>query len=219
MKPFNSYFVQIAKGTDIIFDRNYQTTTYFAPRRNRGISEVRTGVTLTQDDRTEHIGLLYGNYTDEYEINADLVKMFGFAPVLSGYSLAQGEALAFQAVSIDSLYPIPVGYRNANSTTMTFAFDTERYTNNGLGALWLYDSQLNKYTNLLRENYTFVPSANKEENRFYITIELDVPTDTENVFEINKETIFDILGRRMTEVYSNGIYIIFKNGKYTKVIQ
>lgn len=219
MKPFNSYFVQIAAGVNIIFDRDAQVYyTMFSPRRNRS-SELRTGVTLTQGDRTEHIGLLYGNHTDEYEINADLAKMFGSVPVMYAYSLSHGEALAFQAVSIDSIYPIPIGYRNAKVAPMVFAFDDERYMHDKLSALWLYDSELNTYTNLLHSEYEFAPNSVTDAGRFYITIELDVPTNVEDVNAVNTELVFDILGRPATHVYSNGVYVIYSDGKYTKVVR
>ena len=220
MKPFNSYFVQVKNSENIEFRRDWFVTMggSFLPKRN-GISELRTGVTLTQDNQTEHIGLLYGNYTDEYEINADLAKMFGFASVMYAYSLSQNEQLAFQAVSIDSIYPIPVGYKNAKIEPMEFAFDNTRYTKYGLSALWLYDSKLNTHTNLLHEKYTFTPAATSEDNRFYITAELDVPTGIENTQIVNNDCIFDILGRKMNYIPNNGVYIIYKDGRYIKVLK
>ena len=224
MKPFNSYFVQVSTSDDIEFRRDWLVAIggcSYAPKRVHGISEVRTGVTLTQNNRTEHIGLLYGDYTDQYEINADLAKMFGFAPVMYAYSLSQNEQLAFQAISIDSIYPIPVGYRNAKIEPMTFAFDNTRYTSERLAAVWLYDSNLNKYTNLLNNDYTFTPNTTNEDNRFYVTVEFneDIPTDINNVNIENEYFVFDILGRRISETFTDGVYIIYENGKYTKVMK
>lgn len=220
LKPFNSYFIQTISDGEIEFER-YNLQYMFLPKRVRDISELRTGITLTQNNRTEHIGLLYGNYTDEYEINADLAKMFGFAPVMYAYSLSQNEQLAFQAVSIDSIYPIPVGYRNAKIEPMTFAFDNTRYTSERLAAIWLHDSNLNKHTNLLNSDYTFTPNTTNEDNRFYITVEfnVDIPTDIDNVKIENEYFVFDILGRRISETFTNGVYIIYENGKYTKVMK
>ena len=191
----------------------------YAPKRVKGNKELKTGITITQEGRTEHIGLLYGEYTDEYEINADLAKMFGNAPVLYAYSLSQCEALAFQAVSIDSIYPIPLGFKNAKISTMTFAFDSKRYTNSRLLAIWLHDSMLNKHTNLLYDDYTFIPSSSNEDNRFYITVEFDVATDIENVFYDDQEYAFDILGRKVSDIYTNGVYVVYRGGKYIKIIK
>lgn len=224
MKPFNSYFVQVEDSTAIEFRRSQLISMgggSYAPKRVHGISEVRTGVTLAQNNRTEHIGLLYGDYTDRYEINADLAKMFGFAPVMYAYSLSQNEQLAFQAVSIDSIYPIPVGYRNAKIEPMTFAFDNTRYTSERLSAIWLYDSNLNKHTNLLNSDYTFTPNTTNEDNRFYITVEfnVDISTDIDNAKIENEYFVFDILGRRISKTFTNGVYIIYENGKYTKVMK
>ena len=218
IKPFNCYFIQVENSEDVSFERENLVYTC-APKRLRGNKELKTGITLTQEDRTEHIGLLYGNYTDEYEINADLAKMFGNAPVLYAYSLSQGEALAFQAVSIDTIYPIPVGFKNAKINTMTFAFDSKRYTNSCLSAIWLHDSKLNKHTNLLYDDYTFVPSSSNEDNRFYITVEFDVATDIENVFYDDQEYAFDILGRKVSDIYTNGVYVVYRGGKYIKIIK
>lgn len=220
MKPFNSYFVQLHEGTDIIFDRDYLVAMgTYSPRRDRSRSGLRTGITLSQGDREEHIGLVYGDYTDEYEINADLAKMFGNASAMYAYSLSKGVALAFQAVSIDSIYPIPLGYKNAKISPMTFAFDSARYVNDGLYAIWLYDSKLNTHTNLLHEEYVFMPGSPSEDNRFYITIEFDVLTDINTENELNKELIFDILGRRVSSIYHNGVYIVHKNRECVKVIR
>lgn len=220
LKPFNSYFIQTVDNGEIEFER-HQLQHHHSPKRlMQSIKEVRTGITLTQDERTESIGLLYGDYTDEYEINADLAKMFGNAPVLYAYSLLKNTPLAFQAVPIDSLYPIPVGYKNAKNSTMTFAFDNEKYTKERLSAIWLYDSKLNKHINLLYNDYVFTPNSQTENDRFYITIEFNtITTDINNIEIENNNFIFDILGRRVSDIYKDGIYIILKNKKYTKIIK
>ena len=104
---------------------------------------------------------------------------------------------------------------------MTFSFDNERYINERLDAIWLYDTALNTYTNLLNSDYTFTPNSLNEDNRFYITIEFktNIPTNIENTNTEYKDFIFDVLGRRISNTYKNGIYIIFEKGKYNKVIR
>ena len=102
---------------------------------------------------------------------------------------------------------------------MTFAFDNERYTNNRLSAIWLYDATLNTHTNLLRNNYEFTPNSSHEDNRFYITIEFDIPTDIDEIYVEDKHMIFDILGRRISDIHSKGVYITYKDKKYIKVIR
>lgn len=218
IKPFNSYFIQVENSEDITFERE-NLVYYYLPKKESSRSELRTGITLTQENRTEHIGLLYGDYTDEYEINADLAKMFGSTPVMYAYSLANREALAFQAVSIDSLYSIPVGYRNASTSAMKFAFDSERYTNTRLSAIWLYDSKLNEHINLLKENYEFNPYSSNEDTRFYVTVEFDISVDLDYTSESSEGLVFDVLGRRMSNTPNKGMYVLFKNEKYIKVVR
>jgi hypothetical protein len=221
LKPFNVYFIQTINNGDIIFEKKNLAHNP-APARKHIKNEHQFGITLSQNGTVEHIGLLYGDFSTDYEINADLSKMFGFGNQMSAYSLLNNDPLAFQALPLENITnAVPLGYRNANISNMTFKYDFERYSDSELNAVWLFDIVNNSFTDLLTNDYTFTPNATNEDNRFYISFELksNVTTSVDNVTFDFEDMYFDILGRR-THLLENGVYIIKnKNGKYIKVIR
>lgn len=221
LKSFNVYFIQTIDNGDIIFKKKNLAHNP-APAHKHIKNEHQFGITLSQNGTIEHIGLLYGDFSTDYEINADLSKMFGFGNQMSAYSLLNNDPLAFQALPLENITnAVPLGYRNANISNMTFKYDFERYSDSELNAVWLFDIVNNSYTDLLTNAYTFTPNATNEDNRFYISFELksNVTTSVDNVTFDFEDMHFDILGRR-TYLLENGVYIIKnKNGKYIKVIR
>jgi len=99
-------------------------------RNNSIISELETGIVLTQGNHSDHIGFLYGNYTNDYELNADLVKEFGNNSKLSLYSLNNNIMHSFLALPYESIGAIiPIGFKNGSTESMMFSFDNKRYIN------------------------------------------------------------------------------------------
>ena len=222
LKPFNSYFVQTSAGDGIMFSKDDFAATP-APRRTQGndvIEELETGILLTQGNRTEQIGLLFGDYTYDYELNADLLKEIGEAQPMSAYSLQGSTPLAFQALPAEAMArPILLGYRKAQSGLMTFSFDDSQYDRNLLDGLWLTDIFTGQVTNLLVEDYTFTPESAQDDNRFYLSCErrkvVDVTTNAEETTQ--QRTIirvFDMFGREMhgdVNALPQGVYILMDN--------
>lgn len=224
MSPFNCYFVQADdKASSITIALADRAAS--APRRNytsnkTETQEIETGLMLSQGDNKDHIGLLFGNYTDSYELNADLAKEFGEEQPMSAYSLMGTTPLAFQALSVESMArPIPLGYRKANMSPMTFSFDDSQYDRNLLDGLWLTDILTGQVTNLLVEDYTFTPESEQDDSRFYLSCErrkvVDVTTDVE---EINQQRriirVYDMFGREMhgdVNALPQGVYILMDN--------
>ena len=230
MKPFNSYFTQTSFGSKIQFNKIPEEAS--APRRasedNNAIEELETGIILSQGDKSDCVGLLFGDFTDNYELNADLAKEFGSAQPMSAYSLMGTTPMAFQALSIDAMTrPIPVGYRKAGSEQMTFSFDDSRYNRSLIDGLWLTDIVTGQVTNLLVEDYTFTPESAQDDSRFYLSCErrkvVDVTTDVE---EANQQRniirVFDMFGREMRGDINSlpqGVYVLMDNlGNTTKEI-
>ena len=231
--PFNSYFTQTSLGDKLYFGKIPEGLPASAPRRasatdSDDIEELETGILLSQGDRTDHVGLLFGDFTDNYEINADLAKEFGSAQPMSAYSLMGTTPMAFQALSIDAMArPIPVGYRKAGNEQMTFSFDDNRYDRSLIDGLWLTDIVTGQVTNLLVEDYTFTPESAQDDSRFYLSCErrkvVDVTTDVEEIEQ--QRTIirvFDMFGREMhgdINSLPQGVYVLMDNlGNTTKEI-
>lgn len=223
--PFNSYFTQTSYGDKIMFGKIHAAA---APQRlteeeeGNLVEDLKTGILLTQDERSDRINLLFNDYfTYDYELNADLVKMFGSAQPLSAYSLmTDATPLAFQALPMEAINrPIQVGYRKADMSPMTFSFDDSRYDRNLLEALWLTDQVTGKVTNLMLEDYTFMPEATQDDNRFFLSLEKRKVVDvTTAVDEVNQERtithIYDMLGREINTSYNmlpQGVYVITDN--------
>ena len=228
MKPFNSYLTQTSVGSKLQFAKI--TTPLAAPRRAQTSSEedveiIRTGLLLTQGEDVDHIGLLFGDYSYDYEVNADLAKQFGEAQPMSVYSLMGNIPMAYQALPIDAMNrPVPVGYRKADITSMTFSFDDSRYAREQIEGLWLTDLVTGQTVNLLDEDYTFTPESAQDDSRFYLSCErpkvVEIATDVEETTQ--QQTIirvFDMFGREMhgdVNALPQGVYILMDNLGNTK---
>lgn len=223
MKPFNSYFTQTSYGDKLLFAKITEPVS--APGRRAAddsneSEEIEAGVILSQGSNTDHIGLLFGDFTEAYELNADLAKEFGSAQPMSAYSLLASTPMAFIALPMEGINrPVPVGYRKAEMSEMTFSFDDSRYDRNLLEALWLTDQVTGKVTNLMLEDYTFMPEATQDDNRFFLSLEKRKVVDvTTAVDEVNQERtithIYDMLGREVNTSYNmlpQGVYVITDN--------
>ena len=229
MKSFNCYFTQTIAGDGLLFAKSDRAQ--MAPRRRAAAQyttqEIEVGITLTQGEQVDHTGLLYGDYTDAYEVNADLAKQFGQLQPMSLYSLNNGQPLAYQALAMDDISrSVPLGYRKADNAPMTFAWD-EDYDRSEIEEVWLTDMVTGENTNLLLEPYTCTPSLEQADQRFYINI---VPKNTKNITTSIDETfspedvvrVIDMLGRDVPLAPSelpNGVYVLINaNGQSKKVM-
>lgn len=220
MLPFNSYLTQTPNGDKLLFAKIPEEAP--APHRasaanNYAMEELETGIILSQGESSDHLGLLFGNFTDNYELNADLTKEFGEAQPLSTYSLMGTTPMAYLALSMDAITrPIPLGYRKAESEQMTFSFDKSRYNPNQLEGLWLTDIVTGETVNLLVEDYTFTPESEQDDSRFYLSCERRKVVDvTTNVDEATQQRtiirVFDMFGREMhgdVNALPQGVYIL-----------
>ena len=227
LQAFHSYFTQTQAECDALTFAKADRASSAPARRvaaNKAVEDLEFGITLTQGSFSDHTGMLYGDYTDAYEINADLAKQFGSSQPMSLYTLSGSQALAYQAVSMEALEEaIPLGYRNASVAEATFAFDDTRYNRNGLEGVWLTDNYTGAVVNLLDEDYTFTPNEAQEDNRFYLTAKQkyqpQTPTDIdETVTETKIIHIYDMLGREMrnTDLLPRGVYVLVDSSGNSK---
>lgn len=177
--PGWSFFVQFAKDGTLTFENTGQTNSsslpIYAPQRTMDstLTRIKTGVILSTADgeTSDKFGLIISDrYTQDYEVGADLEKMFGNGYTLATYSLSQGTRLAFNALSTaEAAQVIPVGYRAPEAGQYTFAINP-RYATEGLLRVELIDYQTGDLTDLLTSTYTFTTSRTQDDTRFAIHV-------------------------------------------------
>ena len=192
LRPGWSFFVQIGTtGTLSFLAANQQADSdlpIYAPQRTKDttLTRIKTGVILSSADgeTSDKFGLIISDrYTTDYEVGADLEKMFGNGYTLATYSLSQGTRLAFNALSTaDAAQVIPVGYRAPEAGQYTFALNP-RYPTDGLLRLELIDYQTGDLTDLLTSSYTFTTTRTQDDTRFaihasYTDQQAETPTGT-----------------------------------------
>lgn len=232
LKAFNVYFIQTKTAGEAYF--TFDGTRPSAPARylmaphEPSETEKELGISLSSADRTDYTGILYGpDFSPAYELNADLAKMFGNAVVLQLYTLAGGEKRAFNALALsDTATAVPLGYRDAPTGELTFAFDFAHYDAAAWDAVWLTDYVTGTMTNLLVEPYTFINSTAHNEQRFALWATPYQPKDTPTDVDSQKtgtmqDGIYDLLGRRMrggNRALAPGVYVIIRNGESRKEV-
>ena len=217
MKPFNSYFVQTVEGDALSFvlsDRRQ-----YAPSRvPRTTRDIELGILITDNSTSDCAGIMFGEYTSDYELNADLLKEFGDNSRLSLYFTHGGIQHSFLALPSDMISnPVSVGVKNSKSNDLVFSLTD---TSGDVEGVWLFDSNENTYTDLMKADYAFAKSSNDGGGRFYLTVvkkQEDVPTGTNTVLPAHEGVSYDVLGRR-TDAKNPGVYIISVGGKYKKEV-
>ena len=224
---FHSYFIQAATEGNLVFTLSRRAQN--APIRRATLTEdpnteIAFGLVLSDGTKEDQTGLLYGeSFTDAYELNADLVKMFGSSQGLSLYSLANDEARAFNALAKTNITnSVPLGFRNAEPGELTIAFDSTHYDASPLEAVWLTDNEAGMTVNLLEETYRFTTAVAQNNTRFSLYATLRSPQITTNIESTSIDTlsgdgVYDILGRRVTTNNPPaGVYIIIEKGQKRK---
>lgn len=229
IKPFNTFFIQAAAAGDLVFTLSQRALS--APSRSNSAApadELAYGLILRSTDSADRTGLLYGDtFTDNYEMNADLVKLSGSSPVLEFYSLAGNDMRAFNALpAADITRPVPLGFRNAQTGEMVIAFDSDHYAAEPLQAVMLTDRETGRTVNLLDSDYRFTTDRAQSNERFTVYA-LRAPDTTTGLNDHIGRTsdqsttvnIYDILGRRLSgDRLPQGIHIIMQNGQSRKEI-
>ena len=186
---------------------------------------IRTGIMISGADRTDRTGfVISGDYTQAYEIGADLEKAINSytrkgvtSYSLNLYSLNDdNQQLAFNGLSEeDALDTIPLGVTTHADGEYTFSFDADWYGVKAqyIESMELIDYQLHESTDLLYNIYSFHASANQVINdRFALVIRLkknttDTPTGWEDVETKTGE---------LRKIVRNGhLFIIRDNDIYT----
>lgn len=219
------FFVQFGKNGTLSFavDGQEQSSSLpiYAPKRE-DMPEVKTGIILSNGDKSDQATLLISDKysADEYEINADLEKMFGNGYTLATYSLSRDTRLAYNAMSMsDAKKVIPIGFRAPEDGEYTFALNP-RYANAAVERVDLIDYQTGEVTNLMMSDYTFTSVRTQDDERFALNVVpmANMPTEIEqsaisgqqsvarkividdHVYIIRNGQMFDVTGKRVKEI-------------------
>lgn len=207
LRPGWSFFVQIGKSGTLTFattDRE-ASSPLLAPAQSH--SEQELTLLLNHGAKSDHTGLILSDaYTTDYEIGADLEKMFGEGFTLSVYTLSGNTRLAYNALSREAATQlIPVGFRAPEDGEYTFSLPDESPTE-GIERIDLIDYETGYLTNLPSAPYTFSTTRTESESRFAITITYskETPTDTEAPFGKGNKRIEKVLIQQQLYIIIDG---------------
>lgn len=211
--PGWSFFVQTAETGTLTFASGNLSADYDMPisAPQQGIQPVlRAGIILSDNHSSDKTTFLISDqYTDAYEIGADLEKLLGDSYALAVYSLSNGNRLAFNAMDSTALTSnIPIGVRLPADDTYTFSVNS-RYASPLIGRMELIDNEQGIVADLLQEDYTFTASRMLNDQRFALRITLASQMST----RLPDDAQTALPGTR--KLISNGhLYIIHSNRLY-----
>ncbi len=218
------FFIQFAKSGTLTFavagQQENSSLPIYAPKREN-MPIVKTGIILSRGEKSDKTTLLINDkYSTEYEIGADLEKMFGNGYTLATYSLSHDTRLAYNAMSTeDAKKVIPIGFRAPEDGEYTFSLNS-RYAEAAVERVDLIDYQTGEVTNLMMSNYTFTTGRTQDDERFALNVVpmAKVPTGMEDTDVRNQRSdvrkiilddkmyiiydglMYDATGKRVTEI-------------------
>ena len=218
------FFIQFAKSGTLTFavagQQENSSLPIYAPKRE-DMPIVKTGIILSRGEKSDKTTLLINDkYSTEYEIGADLEKMFGNGYTLATYSLSRDTRLAYNAMSTeDAKKVIPIGFRAPEDGEYTFSLNP-RYAEAAVERVDLIDYQTGEVTNLMMSNYTFTTGRTQDDERFALNVVpmAKVPTGMEDTDVRNQRSevrkiilndkmyiiydglMYDATGKRVTEI-------------------
>lgn len=172
LKPFKSFFVQIATGGELSFAlASRQNSPARHLQQATTSREVEFEVLLSNGKQSDNTGLLiYEEFTPAYEINADLEKMIGS---MSVYTIYGGYKLAYNALSpINASEWIPVGYIAPAAGEYTLSLDDVEKIVEQVEHVYIIDYNANNIVDLMDEEYKFTTDKEQNDNRFAINVVL-----------------------------------------------
>ncbi len=185
------FFVQIETSGNLTFlsakEAQNSDLPYAAPRREQAnMPTLKTGIILSGNDASDKTTILVSDKYSaaEYEINADLEKMFGEdSYTLATYSLSGSTRLAYNAMSnADAANIIPIGYRAPADGDYTFSINPRYVENGAFESVNLIDYETGIVTDLMSYSYTFSTERTQNDTRFALNVtkRQDTTTDIEN---------------------------------------
>lgn len=185
------FFVQVETSGNLKFlsasEAEDEAMPIYAPKREQERKPtVKTGIILTGANAKDKTTILVSDKYSaaEYEINADLEKMFGEnGYTLATYTLSGETRLAYNAMNnADIMNVIPVGYRAPEEGEYTFSINPRYAESEAFEQVNLIDYEEGVITNLLQSSYSFTTARTQNDARFAINVvkRQYMPTDIEN---------------------------------------
>ena len=220
LMPGWCFFVQVEETGNLIFLEDQQASSsssiYEAPHRDKAMPTLKTGIILSGAEASDKTTILVSDKYSaaDYEINADLEKMFGEnGYTLATYSLFGSTRFAYNALSnADAANIIPIGYRAPADGEYTFSINPRYAENGAFEQVNLIDYETGIMTDLLLYSYTFSTERTQLDTRFALNVvpRQNTPTDIETV---GGEGINDANGPRKVLI-NDKMYIIVDGKMY-----
>lgn len=227
LKPSSAFLIQAPKDGTIVFGTGKRASS--APSYRREVQDEpapvqKAYIILSGDEAEDMMGLRIGaQYTEDYEINADLEKLLSNGNTLRTYMHYGDLNMAYVAINetLAQEY-IPVSVRIPADGEYTYSLHWASRIDE-LEGVYLYDYSTGQVTNLIEENYTFVAEAGTIHNRFAINAikgQRDTPTD----IDIGQAVGETDRSKPIKFLYRDKVYILFGSelydatGKHVKTI-
>jgi len=171
------FFVQVSENATVSFaaagQEDDSSLPIYAPKREQAMPTVKTGIILSSETASDKTTILVSDKysVTDYEINADLEKMFGNGYTLATYSLAGTTRLVYNAMSnSDATNVIPIGYRAPADGEYTFAINPRYAENGAFEHVNLIDYETGFVTDLLVSSYSFATERTQNDERFALNV-------------------------------------------------
>ncbi|MBR1809947.1 MAG: InlB B-repeat-containing protein [Paludibacteraceae bacterium] len=182
LRPEWSFFVQVGKTGTITFKKDNQTsdnsTPIYAPRKVVSQHIYHASVLLTDGEAEDKANLIISDrYSTDYEVGADLEKMFGSGGVLRLYTISDGTRLVYNALPATAAEEIPVGYIAPKAGRYMFLLPEDADMSD-IEAVYLTDHLENRTVDLMWVMYEFDTEAGQNDTRFTLSVVLRAPEIT-----------------------------------------
>ena len=228
LKPASGFFIQAENpaATYVTFASS-NIVPPSAPTRfkttTEAIPEQEAYIRLSYEGGKDQMGLIIGeDYTENYEVNADLAKVLGDAGFVKTYMQYGGMDMAYVAInSMLAQQWIPVTVILPEAGEYTFSLTNSSVVEQLEGVYLIDYANDNQVTNLIDEDYVFTSEAGTIGNRFSINAivgERQTPTDVdiigadkdskepikflyhEKVYIYHHGVIYDATGKKVREI-------------------
>lgn len=211
MTPFTSYFVQIGAADPLDPDPTQEQGIEFhatkisrspvrrAPEEYEEVEDTHpvwcaVDITNSKDEKDETTLLISNDFTDNYDMMNDLVKMRGdyyqYAQITTKPVLAsrnnEGE-MAFNALpDASAVAGVPLNFFAAYQGTYTISYNDKFDRDNEVKEVKLLDTKDNKWYDLMSEPYEFTSGRENNTERFILSVRVErkkpqTPTGLEDI--------------------------------------
>lgn len=219
LKAGYSFFVQAGKTGEVTFEPSTagSATGIVARHSQTSVHTVWAEINLTDGQAEDKTTLLINDkYSTDYEVGADLEKMFGTG--LAVYTISPTAKLVFNALPTTATENIPLGYRAPKAGEYMFSLP-EDMDMTDIEGVYLTDNIENRTYNLLWSDYIFYTSAGENNSRFSLWVKTKAPeitTDIEQTADNDWRFNVHSLGNRiMVRQLPSGadVYVYSTDGK------